>query len=303
MTRARMFAAFFAVAWGLSWVIVAVMTHRFGAEAIRGNLGRIVILMCALPPLLATLITQGPLLRQGFIKPLGVRFKMGRWWLVAWFAPLIVFTVAIGVLAATGAEVLTTAAELLALKQGQLTGSDLDALNAMLEESSPPSPWMLVLQALPAGITLNALYGFCAELAWRGFVFKEAPGGFWQRTAWTSGAEFLWLLPAVLMGALFGVGGVQATVAWLVFCLALGPIQVYLRARSESIFPAAIFRGTLLALVPVATDVLPKTAPWLRPTFGLSSALGLVVVLGLLAWHDRWTEAPSLMRKSPAESQ
>jgi membrane protease YdiL (CAAX protease family) len=61
--------------------------------------------------------------------------------------------------------------------------------------------WIAVLQALIAGVTINAVSGFGEELGWRGFLQRELVHlGFWKSSICVGLIWGLWHAPLILQG-------------------------------------------------------------------------------------------------------
>ena len=295
MTRAKMFAIFLAIALGGSWVIAALFA---GVWSEVSPAQRAVSIIYQLPVLLAALIIQGPILRQPVLKPLGIQLKFNRFWIVGWLCPLVVLAVA--VLTAWllfGVEPVLDAATYIERKRALVP--DVAAFDRELSTSQPGDPIYFVLQALPAGVTINLVLALATEIGWRGFLFREIQGGFWRRSFLIGLAEAAWIAPPAILGYQFSgqpwVGGGLIAV----WCVVSSPVWVYLRVRADSVLAVAAARGTLLALIAVAADLTLGASPWVRPFYGMSGIVGMLALLGLFGLHDRFA-AQRLMVPSAA---
>lgn len=294
MTRPKMFAIFLGIGLGLSGLIVALFPGVWGTVTPEARAVSIVHLM---PLLFATLLVQGPLLKQPVLEPLGMRFRPNRWFGIAWLSPVLVLAVALGVLwTAFGFEPVLDTATYLANKRSLLSGEELVNFDRIVTETPPQHPFYLVLQGLPVGITLNLLIALSTEIAFRGFLFREVQGNFWRRAAIIGLAEAAWLAPPAFLGFYFPenplIGGVMA----ILFSFAVSPVLIYIRVRSESVVACAAFRGTVMALTAIAAELAFGAEDWLRPFHGLTGILGLVVLLGLFWVHDQKVAKQSLMK-------
>lgn len=296
MTRAKMFALFFGLALGGSNLVAVLF-----ADAWTTPWARALTVVHLMPVLLATLLLQGPILKQPVMEPLGLQLKLGRWWLAAWLSPVLLLLV--GVVFAWlvfGVEPVLDAATYAAKKRALLPEDQLEAFDRHLAESPPPNPlWLwLIIQGLPAAVTLNLLVALAGEIGFRGFLFREIRGGFWRRSVLIGLAEAAWFAPPVAFGLHFPNSpalGVACVVAW---CLIASPVLVYLRARSGSVLPVALFRGTMMALTMTAAEMAWDATDWQRPFYGVSGIAAMVVLLGLCVVHDRFA-AQKLARTRP----
>lgn len=285
MNRPKMFVLFFLIAHGGGLALALVFP---GAWHDPSGLQKAVGVLHLLPVLLATLVVQGPILKQPILEPLGLKLRPNRYWLVAWLSPLIVLGVGLGVSAALGHELILDAASYIARKRASLEPEMLAAFDAMVEQSPPGSPLYFIGPGLLAGITLNLLLALATEIGWRGFLFREIRGGFWRRSLLIGVAEATYFAPIVALGFFFEQPA-EGLVAMGLWCLAVSPFLVYLRARSRSVLPVAVFRGTVLGLTGVAADLTAAPAA-IRPFFGAAGTAGVSVLLLLVFIHDRTCE-------------
>lgn len=285
MTRPKMFAIWFVIAYGGSCAIAFAF-----ADGWTSDYARALTVLHMLPVLLATLVVQGPILKQPVLAPLGLKLNINRWWLVAWLSPVVILI--FGVLFAWlffGVEPVLDVESYLAHKRALMAPEHLETFDQLVADNPPSEPiWFwLVVQGLPAGLTINSLVALSTELGFRGFLFREIQGGFWRRSLLIGLAEVAWFAPTVAFGLHFpeqpGIGLVAITV----FCIAISPVSVYLRVRANSTLAVAIFRGTLLALMLPATELAFDATEWQRPFYGLAGSAALLVLLGLYALHDR----------------
>jgi len=252
-----------------------------------GPVGRAVSIWYAFPPLIAVLFMQGPVLKQPVLEPLGLRFSVNWWWLIAWLLPVVALLVGVLFTWAAGYEPVWTVEQLITNKRSMVPVEQIPAFEAYLAENRPPPPWMLIVLGLPAGLTFNLLIALCEEVAFRGYFFRELPGGFWQRSTSIGVLWWAWLAPSVAIGNWFGAPGVSSVLLALVWCVVTSWVLVYLRVRAGSVIATAIARGTLLGLGAAAIDLTFGAPTWLRPFYGLAGVAGILVVWLAFWAHDR----------------
>ncbi len=284
MTRAKMFALFLGIALGGGAAIAFTFSGVWGAPS---GLQKAVSIVHLLPVLFATLYVQGPVLRQPVLEPLGLSIRINRWWLVAWFLPVVVLGIGLLFLWAIGHVPVVDVEGYIAAKRAALPPEALAGFEARLAESPPTSPWMYVLQGLPAGVTINLLFALATEVGFRGFLFREIEGGFWRRSLLIGLTEAAFLLPIVALGYGFPDHPLSGAALMSGWCVLASPVLVYLRVRASSVIPVAMFRGTLMALTLAAAE-MANTTDILRPFFGISGLVGIAVVLLVLLAHDRF---------------
>lgn len=292
MTRQKMFAIWFAIAFGGSATIAFVF-----ADGWTGPYARSLTVLHMMPVLLATLFVQGPVLKQPVLAPLGLRLRINRWWLIAWLSPVLLL--ALGVLFAWvffGVDPVLDIDSYLAHKRALMEPANLERFDELVRDNPPSEPiWFwLVVQGLPAGLTINSLVTLSTEVGFRGFLFREVQGGFWRRSLLVGLVEAAWLAPAVAFGLHFPDNPMLGVAAITIFCVAVSPVCVYLRVRADSTIAVSLFRGTLLALTLPATELAFDATDWQRPFYGLAGSAALLVLLALYALHDRRAKQPLL---------
>ena len=283
MSRGRMFAAFLSIALGGPLAVALLFPDVWKAPS---ELTFFVYVLHQLPVLLATLFVQGPLLRQPVLGPLGLAGRPNRWWLVAWLAPVAMLAVALAVGALFGDAPALDTESYIAHRRSGLDPELLASFEQALVDSPPSHPLRYVLNALLVGPLFPLLIALFTEVGFRGFLFREVPGGFWQRSLLIGMAEAAFLAPLGAFGYQFpeepGLGAAMLG-AW---ALIASPALLYLRVRSGSVIAVALFRGTLFAMTTVAAD-LSGAAPLLRPFYGAAGLVALLALLGAFYVHDR----------------
>ncbi|MEM9730308.1 MAG: CPBP family glutamic-type intramembrane protease [Myxococcota bacterium] len=291
-SRAQLIGIPFALMALGSWTPVAVMWARDIPWS--GAVGRGVAIWYGFPALIAVLLMQAPILKQPVIEPLGLSLSINRWWLVAWLLPVVALLVAVFVTALAGYEPVLTVDQLIANKRTMVPPEQMADFEQYLADNPPPSPWMLIVLGMPAGLTFNLLLALCDEVAFRGYFFREVPGNFWVRATLIGILWWAWLAPSIALGNLYGAPGVVAVAIALPWCVVTSWVLVYLRVRTGSVIATALARGTILALSAAALDLTFGAPYWLRPFYGLAGVAGLAAIwLGF--WiHDRTRETGRL---------
>ena len=116
-------------------------------------------------PLLAVLFTQ-LIFKEPVFRNMGISFKFNRWWWIGW---LLMPVVALAVLGVT------------LLMPGARWTPDSEMIQMTLAQMPEGfGVWGIIgislVSGLITGATLNAVFGFGEEIAWRGFLMKEFKG-------------------------------------------------------------------------------------------------------------------------------
>ncbi len=227
-------------------------------------------------PLLCTIIVQKFIYKQPVMKTYGVNTNINKWLLVAWGLPVLITFATIGVSFLLPGVSYSSEMTGLTDYLGDLIPED------MMDEV-PFSPvvmfWLMLLQGLIAGPTINAIAAFGEELGWRGFLLKEtASAGFWKSAIFIGFIWGIWHAPLILMGHNypgFEVAGVFMMTLW---CILLSPMFSYITIKANSVIAAAILHGSLNAVGGLAIMPLEGSTPLLTGVMGLAGFLVLAVI-------------------------
>lgn len=285
ITKARVIALLFGLMALGSWTPVIWMW--LAGIAWDAPAGRAVSVWYGFPALIGTLFVQGPVMKQPIMEPLGIRFSVNRWWLVAWLLPVLVLFLSLLIAYLAGFEPVLTVEELIERQRSLLTETEVEGFDERLQEEKPPGPLALILMALPAGLTFGLLIAFSSEIAFRGFFFREVPGGFWSRATVIGVLWWAWLAPSIALGRLYGVQAAWSLGIALPWHIVASWVLVYLRVRTNSVIATSLTMGTMLTLTAPARDLTLGTPAWFQPFYGVAGLCGLVIVWGMLWLHDR----------------
>lgn len=134
-----------------------------------------------------------------------------------------------------------------------------------------------VVSGLMSGITINAVFAFGEEIAWRGFLMKEFKekkllvAALWIGIIWG-----FWHAPLILNGHNYPQHPVAGVFMMVPFCLLLTPMLMYFRQKGGSVIVPAIMHGTFNAVVPFSAIVV---APANDLLYGAASLAGFIVLL------------------------
>lgn len=198
-------------------------------------------------PMICAIIVQKLIFKEPLRKPLGISWKINRWWFVAWLLPPLLAFAAFGVsLLFPGVEYSPDLSGMMERFRQGMSPEQIGQIESQLSTFSSLFIWIMLLQGLIAGITINAVAGFGEELGWRGLLQNElGHHGFWKSSALIGVIWGIWHAPLILHGHNYPqhpVGGVFMMIAW---CLLLAPLFSYIRLKSKSVIAAAVLHGSL----------------------------------------------------------
>jgi len=229
-----------------------------------------------LVPMIVTIVVQKAIFRQPLAGPMGISFKVNRWFFVAWFLPPIIAFAVMGVsLLMPGVTFTPDMSGFINSLASSLNPQQMEQAREQLAAMPVHPIWLIVVLALISGTTVNAILGFGEELGWRGFLLKEfAFMGFWKSSALIGFIWGIWHAPLILLGLNYPQDpqlGVLMMIAWTIL---MAPFFSYIRIKSRSVIAASIFHGTINA-VPGLAIILISGGNDL--TVGLTGLAGFIV--------------------------
>ena len=260
----------FSLSYTLAFAFVALGGRWNTPEAYLVGVGYMFV------PMVVAVAVQ-KLYREPVKEPLGISWRLNRWWLFAWFLPPAVALATLGVsLLLPGVGYSPGMEGFFERFKDVLPPERLEAMKRQ-SEALPVHPfWLSLVQGLVAGITVNAVAGFGEELGWRGLLYRELSFlGFWRSSALIGAIWGIWHAPLILQGHNYPqhpVAGVFMVTAW---CMLLSPIFSYVRLKAGSVVAAAVLHGSLNATSGLAL-MLVKGGSDL--TVGVTGVSGFIVL-------------------------
>jgi membrane protease YdiL (CAAX protease family) len=239
-------ALFICLTFFLSW-LMAILFFAFGGRwNTPASLVMAVVYMFI--PMAVSIVVQKLIYKEP-LKTLGISFKINRWFLVAWLLPLFIAFVSIGVsLLFPGVHYSAGMEGLVERFEPILTEEQLRGLKNQVANSSVHLMWLGILQALIAGITINAVAAFGEELGWRGFLQRELGFmGFWKSSAVIGIIWGVWHAPIIIQGHNYPRHPFTGVFMMIILTLLWSPLFSYIRLKANSVIAAAIFHGSLNA--------------------------------------------------------
>lgn len=263
------------------WLLVG--TYWLCGQNTESPLWAVVATLCMMMPLIATVIVQR-MNREPVLRGLGIRWKINRWWFVAWLLPALLTAAMVGISCLLPGMHFTT--------ESPMMTELLDKINAALPNGKTISPIIFLLAQVAngfiAGITINALFAFGEEIGWRGYLLKLFVGRKFLPTAIIIGAIWgLWHTPLILMGHNFPDHPVIGVFMMTLACICLAPIVQFIRLKSGSVIAAAIFHGSFNAFGTFVPLFLDRTDDLLSGPMGLAGIVTSMVGLAVLHLTDR----------------
>jgi len=287
---------FIALTFPVSW-LMATLFFAFG-----GKWGSPASLLVSagymLIPMIMAIIVQKVIYKEPIKETLGISFKLNRWFLVAWLLPPIVAFACLGVsLLFPSVEYSPEMEGLIERLESMLPADQLQLIKNKADDSPVHPIWILLLQGLIAGITINAVFGFGEELGWRGFLQREfGYMGFWKSSAIIGVIWGIWHAPIILQGHNYHQHPVAGVFMMTIFCILLAPIFSYVRLRANSVIAAAIIHGSLNATAGLPLMVVKGGNDLTVGVTGLAGFIVLAFVnIGLLLYDRLLAKEPIIV--------
>jgi membrane protease YdiL (CAAX protease family) len=264
----------------VSW-LMAILFFTFGGKWMTPA-SLVIAVIYMFVPMVIAIIVQKFIYKEPVKKPLGISFKLNRWFLVAWLLPAIIAVVTIGVSLLFPGVDFTLEPESSRIFEHFRTILPAETLQQMEGQVSslPFHPfWFALLQGLVAGITINAVAGFGEELGWRGFLQREfSYMGFWKSSVIIGVIWGIWHAPLVLKGHNYPQHPVAGVFMMVILCVLFAPIFSYVRLKAKSVVAAAIIHGTLNAIAGLPLIVVKGGNDLTIGVTGLSGFIVLALV-------------------------
>jgi membrane protease YdiL (CAAX protease family) len=267
---------FIGITYTLSWLII-ILFLAFG-----GKWGTPTAMMVAIVfmfmPMTSAILIQKFISKEPLKKPLGISFKLNRWWLVAWLLPPLIAFATIGVsLLIPGIEYSPEMTGFFERFEGIIPPEQLQQMKVQMTAFPIHIFWIALIQGLFAGITINAVAGFGEELGWRGFLLRE----FSYMSLWRSSAIIgliwgIWHAPIILQGHNYPQHPIAGVFMMILFCLLFSPIFSYITLKSKSVIAAAIIHGSLNGTFGLAIMIVKGGNDLI---IGVTGVAGFIVLL------------------------
>ena len=231
-------------------------------------------------PLVSAIITQKLIYKEKLKKPLRIYLKPNRWFLIALIIPLIIAFATFGVsLLFPGVEY-TPGMEGIFEKYSQILSSDQIAeMKNQLANFPVNYLWIIIIQSLFFGATVNALAAFGEELGWRGFLQRELEHiGFWKSSLLIGFIWGVWHAPIILQGHNYPEHPIAGVFIMILWTMLLAPVFSYVTVKANSVIAASIIHGSLNATVGIAIIFIRGGSDLLVGVTGLAGMLVLLVI-------------------------
>jgi membrane protease YdiL (CAAX protease family) len=243
---------FIGLTYFFSWIIVIIFLAT--GNSWNSPYTLIILIAFMFVPSIIAVFLQKRVCKEPLKEPLGISFKLNRYFLVAWLLPPAIAIATLGIsLLFPGIEYTPGMEGMIERFGSTLKTAQLEELQRQIVESPIHPFWIALLQGLVAGPTINAIAGFGEELGWRGFLQKELNKiDFWKSSMIIGIVWGIWHAPIILQGHNYPQHPSIGVFMMIIFTLLLSPIFSYIRIKAKSVIAAAIIHGSLNATVGLA---------------------------------------------------
>jgi membrane protease YdiL (CAAX protease family) len=243
---------FIGLTYLFSWIIVIFFLALGGSWNSPYTLFILIAFMFV--PSIIAITLQKIVCKEPLKEPLGISFKVNRYFLMAWLLPPAIMFATLGIsLLFPGIQYSPGMEGMIERFRNTLTSVQIEELQNQIAESPIHPFWIALLQGLIAGPTINAVAGLGEELGWRGFLQKELSKlDFWKSSMMIGIVWGIWHAPIILQGHNYPEHPSVGVIMMIVFTVLLSPIFSYVRIKAKSVIAAAIMHGSLNATVGLA---------------------------------------------------
>jgi len=283
----KKFWIYILVTFGFGWLCQGVAMLSAGFDP-TGLVYTALLALCMFAPMFGVLAAEGGLKKARS----GIRWKpvikgRVRWWLAAWFGPVV--------LAILGSAVFYL------LFPARFDGS-MSLFSQAIEAQGLPIPAALLVavslaQVLTYAPFINMFFALGEEAGWRGWMTPFLTARMERKKALVlSGVIWgAWHWPIIMLaGYNFGTGywGAPFTgaLAMCVSCVALGILLSLLYEKTDSVWAPALCHGAFNAAASVGTFFLVPgtTSTLLGPTpLGLVAGIPMFLLAALILWNPQ----------------
>jgi membrane protease YdiL (CAAX protease family) len=227
--------------------------------------------------------------REPLREPLGISFRLNRWFAVAWLVPPALAMATFGVsLLLPQVRFSPDMAGIVERYRSTMTPEQIAAIREQAAAMPVHPFWVSLLIGLVAGPTVNAVAGFGEELGWRGLLRRElGPMGFWRSSLLIGLIWGVWHAPVVLQGHNYPEHRLAGVAFMIVWCILLSPLIGYVTIKAGSVIAAAVFHGALNATAGLAIVLVEGGNDLLTGVTGLAGFVVLALANAVLYAVDR----------------
>lgn len=277
---------FVLITFGINFALAGIffaLDRVFGLSGVfPQGMGILAIMYMLVPATVSILLIK--LKYKEKLKDYGLKLTFNVYWICAWILPIVitVCTICVSLLLKFGTLDLEFTVFLEDLKV-QMGEEAFEKIKTQMESMGSIIPLIMIIQAFVAGTTINAFLAFGEEMGWRGFLFKELkPLGFWKSGILTGALWGIWHSPLILMGHNFPEHPRIGVLVMTIACIPLGILIQYVRAKTKTVFSAAVMHGMFNAISGYTIIVVAGGSYLQKLPLGISGIVAMSVLVLVL---------------------
>ncbi len=284
----------------ISWVYAAIMI--FGLDVKNPSDNPMKYTICAslymLLPMIVAMVLQ-MINKEKLTSTNLLRFKIKWSWLVAWMLPIVIVLLTIFVnTLLPGCEFNTDMSAMIP------ADSVPEEQKEMVSKLMTPAFMILmtVISGLFAGATINALFAFGEEYGWRNYLVSALKEKKFVCASIFIGIIWgIWHFPLILLGHNYPQHSVAGVFMMVIFCVLASFVELYLVLKAKSVFPAAIFHGTINAVAGLNVLLIKGGNDLINGAAGLSGFILISIVIAIIYVFDRYILKDNIFAKTIGE--
>jgi len=239
-------------------------------------------------PTISVIIVKKFIHHEKLKSDLLISFKINKWFFVAWLLMPVIIFVTLGIsLLFPDISYDPEMTGMLKRFESLMTPEQLEQMKKSIETLPINTIWLILIQGLFAGVTVNAIAAFGEELGWRGFLLKEFKDMHFFKASIIIGFIWgIWHAPLILMGHNYPQHPQTGVFMMIIFCILLGPIFLYITIKSKSVIAAAIMHGTMNATAGISIMFLDGGNDLTVGITGLTGFIALTISLIVFFVYD-----------------
>ncbi len=255
-------------------------------------------------PTICVLIVEKLIHKEKIKTNLLISFKLNPWFLVAWLSmPIVAFsTLGISLLfpeISYNHEMTGLLDRLTSI----LSPEEIEKAKLSLQTLPISYLWIVLIQGMFAGITINALFAFGEELAWRGFLLRQFQNLTFIKASLVIGLIWgIWHAPLILMGHNYPQHPQIGVLMMIVWCILLTPFHLYITIKAKSVIAAAIMHGTINGTVAISIIGVKGGDDLTAGITGLPGFIALSLFLFALFIYDNYISKEMILRNKISNS-
>ena len=290
----------------VSWIYAAIMIFGVGIKNPADNPMMYTIFASSymLLPLICAVVLQIIMCRKTHVRvslrETGLlRFKIKPSWLVAWILPVVIVLLTIFVNSLMpDCEFNTDMSSLIPVDQ--VPEEQKEMLGMMM------NPTFLIvttiISGLFAGATINALFAFGEEYGWRNYLVAALKEKKFVFASIFIGIVWgIWHFPLILLGHNYPQHSVAGVFMMVIFCVLASFVELYFVLKAKSVYPAAIFHGTINAVAGLNVLLIKGGNDLINGASGLSGFIVITIVIAIIYVFDRFVLKDNIFSKTIEE--